>query len=500
VRPRVVSDSGIRGDRNSSAASGVADVFDVPRKEVELKGVTTTTATAESPVAGNPPAIRLDKGKVRGLLFLGLCLCDIAAIRAGFSVGRAIRDWRWLAPNGIELGWLILPLHLLFASRNGAISRIALERLSESLRRALGAFVMATSAVALLLFFQYAGPLVSRAAFGVSIVSSMAFIAMGRLIFAMCFVSPVPGGLIGELLIIDGVPPRPGAYHVFDAEAAGFQPDLNDPQMLARLAALVGPFDRVIVSTTEERRHQWALLMKAYSVTAEMLLEGETPLGAIGIGRYHGHDTIVVARGPMSLGARIKKRVMDLTLAGGAVLFVAPLLVLVAIAIKLESRGPVLFAQTRLGRDNKPFKILKFRSMKAQSSDFSGNRSATRDDDRITRVGRIIRRTSIDELPQLFNVLKGDMSIVGPRPHALGSLAGDKLFWEVTQKYWLRHTLKPGITGLAQIRGYRGATHEQSDLEKRLQADLEYIDGWRLSRDISIIFNTIRVIVHPQAY
>ncbi|WP_298669365.1 sugar transferase [uncultured Sphingomonas sp.] len=462
--------------------------------------MTRQRAVEKAPANGLPNAISLNKRNIRGLLFIGLILCDIAAIRAGFSVGRMLRDWRWLAPNGIVLSWLILPIHLIFAARNGAISRIALERLSESIRRALAAFIMATSAVALLIFFQYAGPLVSRVAFGVAIVCSILFIALGRLIFAMCFVSPVPGGLVGELLIVDGVPPRPGAYHVFDAQAAGFRPDLNDPNMLARLAALVGPFDRVVVATIEERRRQWALLMKAYSVTAEVLLEGETPLGAIGVGRYHGRDTIVVARGPMSLGARTKKRTMDLVMASAAVVLLAPLLLLVAIAIKLDSRGPVLFAQTRLGRDNKPFKIMKFRSMKVQASDFDGNRSATPDDDRVTRVGRFIRKTSIDELPQLFNVLKGDMSIVGPRPHALGSLAGDKLFWEVTQKYWLRHTLKPGITGLAQIRGYRGATHEQSDLEKRLQADLEYIDGWRLSRDISIIANTIRVIVHPRAY
>lgn len=457
-------------------------------------------AVPETPAAARPSAIVLNKGKIRFLLYIGLCICDLAAFRAGFSVARTIRDWRWLAPNGIELGWLILPLYLLFAFRNGAISRIALERLSESMRRAVSAFIMATATISLLIFFQYAGPLVSRVAFGVAIVSSILFIAMGRLIFAMCFVSPVPGGLVGELLIVDGVPPRPGAYHVFDAQAEGFRPDLNDPNMLARLAALVGPFDRVVVASVEERRRQWALLMKAYSVTAEILLEGETPLGAIDVARYHGRDTVVVARGPMSLGARMKKRAMDLALAGAAVVALAPLLILVAIAIRLESRGPVLFAQTRLGRDNKPFKILKFRSMYVEASDFDGNRSATRDDDRITRVGRIIRMTSIDELPQLFNVLKGDMSIVGPRPHALGSLAGDKLFWEVTQKYWLRHTLKPGITGLAQIRGYRGATHEQSDLEKRLQADLEYINGWRLSRDITIIANTIRVIVHPHAY
>lgn len=467
---------------------------------VEQAGLTSTTALKSSPARQRTPSISLTKRRVRALLYIGLCLCDVAAIRAGFSVGRTIRDPQWLAPQGYELGWLIVPLHILFALRNGAISGAALERLSESIRRALSAFLTAVSVVGLLIFFQYSGMLVSRAAFGVAVLSSIGFLVMGRFMVAMCFVGPVQGGLVGELLIVDGVPPRPGAYNVFDAQAADFRPDLSDPNMLSRLAALVGPFDRVIVSTIEERRRDWALLMKAYSVTAEVLLEGETPLGAVGVSRYHGRDTLIVARGPMSLGARARKRVMDLALSGAAVIFLAPLLLLVAIAIKLDSRGPVLFAQTRLGRNNKPFKILKFRSMHTRASDFHGTRSATPDDDRLTRVGRIIRMTSIDELPQLFNVLIGDMSIVGPRPHALGSMAGDKLFWEVTQKYWLRHTLKPGITGLAQIRGYRGATHEQSDLENRLQADLEYIDGWRLSRDISIIFNTIRVIVHPRAY
>ncbi|WP_097063401.1 sugar transferase [Sphingomonas guangdongensis] len=145
-------------------------------------------------------------------------------------------------------------------------------------------------------------------------------------------------------------------------------------------------------------------------------------------------------------------------------------------------------------------KVLKFRSMRAESSDATGTRSASRDDDRITRVGRIIRKTSIDELPQLFNVLLGDMSLVGPRPHALGSLAGDQLFWQVDETYWLRHQLKPGITGLAQVRGHRGATLERVDLVARLQSDMEYIHRWDIWRDIVILANTLKVVLHRNAF
>jgi lipopolysaccharide/colanic/teichoic acid biosynthesis glycosyltransferase len=156
--------------------------------------------------------------------------------------------------------------------------------------------------------------------------------------------------------------------------------------------------------------------------------------------------------------------------------------------------------QQRIGRSNQLFNILKFRSMRVEACDAEGNRSTERDDDRITRVGAFIRRTSIDELPQLINVLRGDMSLVGPRPHALGSLAGDKLFWEINEQYWVRHALKPGITGLAQIRGYRGATMQREDLENRLSADLEYVHGWRLWRDISILFYTAKVLIHRNAF
>jgi lipopolysaccharide/colanic/teichoic acid biosynthesis glycosyltransferase len=196
----------------------------------------------------------------------------------------------------------------------------------------------------------------------------------------------------------------------------------------------------------------------------------------------------------------LKRRLALLVLLLLGLIALAPLLLLVALAIRLEDGGPVLFAQRRVGRGNRFFLVFKFRSMTVARQDPDGETSTRRDDNRVTRVGRWIRRTSIDELPQLLNVLKGEMSIVGPRPHALGSQAGEKLFWEVDDQYWTRHALKPGLTGLAQVRGLRGATDHESDLARRLSSDLEYLSGWSIWRDLAIVFATLKVLIHHKAY
>jgi lipopolysaccharide/colanic/teichoic acid biosynthesis glycosyltransferase len=200
------------------------------------------------------------------------------------------------------------------------------------------------------------------------------------------------------------------------------------------------------------------------------------------------------------LRQRALKRLFDIVVATAALILTAPIMLLTAVAIKLEDGGPVFFVQRRLGRGNRFFDMLKFRSMRVDRNDHAGTLSATPDDNRTTRVGRIIRRTSIDELPQLVNVLIGDMSVVGPRPHAIGSQAGNKLFWEVDDKYWDRHSLKPGVTGLAQIRAHRGATDHERHLTDRLGADLEYIAHWSLLGDALIVLKTIGVLVHPRAF
>jgi lipopolysaccharide/colanic/teichoic acid biosynthesis glycosyltransferase len=196
---------------------------------------------------------------------------------------------------------------------------------------------------------------------------------------------------------------------------------------------------------------------------------------------------------PLPVGgwAGARKRTLDLVVASGALILLALPMLLLALAIRLDSPGPALFRQTRTGLDGRSFRLLKFRTMHHAACEPDECRQATRDDPRITRLGRWLRRMSLDELPQLINVLLGEMAIVGPRPHAAGSRAGARLFEDVTQRYADRHLVRPGMTGLAQIRGLRGETDTEEKLIRRVEADLEYIETWSLRLDIVIIWRTI---------
>ncbi|MSP01121.1 MAG: hypothetical protein EXR07_08755 [Acetobacteraceae bacterium] len=192
------------------------------------------------------------------------------------------------------------------------------------------------------------------------------------------------------------------------------------------------------------------------------------------------------------LDARAKrfKRLLDVSLALTGLMFLALLALILMAAIRSESAGPVVFRQRRVGLHGTPFTMFKFRSMRRYPDVPGILRQATRHDPRVTRVGRWMRRYSLDELPQLINVLRGDMSIVGPRPHAPGTRAGGRLFEDVSQRYAARHSVKPGMTGLAQIRGWRGETDTEEKLLRRVDCDLEYIATWSAGLDLSIIWRT----------
>jgi Undecaprenyl-phosphate glucose phosphotransferase len=204
--------------------------------------------------------------------------------------------------------------------------------------------------------------------------------------------------------------------------------------------------------------------------------------------------TIELQRAPRTFFERAVKRVIDIVVAGTALLLLFPLFVMTAIAIKLDSPGPVIFRQRRSGFNGRQFQIMKFRTMSVLE-DGETVIQAQPNDNRVTRVGSWLRRTSIDELPQLFNVLQGDMSLIGPRPHAL---AHDTEFGNLVAKYAFRHHVKPGITGWAQVHGFRGRTCNVSDIEKRLELDLWYIDNWSLALDFKIALMTLVEIVNGE--
>ena len=201
---------------------------------------------------------------------------------------------------------------------------------------------------------------------------------------------------------------------------------------------------------------------------------------------------------PMSGWSSVAKAVEDRVLAGLLLVLLSPLLLLIAVLVKLESPGPVFFRQRRPGFNHELINVLKFRTMYVDSRYANGEVQAMKTDPRVTRIGRWLRKTSLDELPQLLNVLQGDMSIVGPRPHPVAMKAAGRQLEEVVDDYAARHRVKPGITGWAQVNGWRGETDTEEKIRKRVEHDLYYIENWSLWLDIRIILKTVFTVLKGQ--
>jgi Undecaprenyl-phosphate glucose phosphotransferase len=193
---------------------------------------------------------------------------------------------------------------------------------------------------------------------------------------------------------------------------------------------------------------------------------------------------------PISDWNLVFKWLFDKVVAVSALILLSPIMIATAVAIKLESKGPVFFRQKRHGFNNQLIEIWKFRSMRVDALDANATKLVSKNDPRVTRVGSFIRKTSIDELPQLFNVLVGELSIVGPRPHALAAKANDQLYYEAVEGYFARHRVKPGMTGWAQIHGWRGETDTVDKIMQRVTHDLYYIENWSLWLDLKIVLLT----------
>ncbi|WP_264757867.1 exopolysaccharide biosynthesis polyprenyl glycosylphosphotransferase [Sphingomonas cannabina] len=435
-----------------------------------------------------------------------LCLmligADALALLVGFAMGLQVEQPGSVSGHAWSslLGGMVVYAGVAF--QNQAYNPRCLTSPTKSCRAALLSFA-ATALIFLLAVFslKVTGRL-PRFALSIGVISTVVVLISQRLLICHIVRRTCGDKLEAELVIVDGgtVPDECLGSDIIDAGTMALRSDLDDPYMLNRLGTILRHYDRVVISCTPDRKAEWAQVLKGANILGEIIVPEMSELGPLAVHDLGGTPTVVVSRGPLNLANRAKKRALDIALTVPVLIVLLPAMIAVAILIKLDSPGPVFFRQERMGRGNRIFHILKFRSMHVETSDSDGTQSTRRDDDRITRVGRVIRKTSIDELPQLINVLLGDMSLVGPRPHALGSKAGDELFWRVDRQYWHRHALKPGITGLAQIRGFRGATEHRHDIVNRLKADLEYLHGWSLLRDVGILARTAQVLVHRNAY
>lgn len=213
-----------------------------------------------------------------------------------------------------------------------------------------------------------------------------------------------------------------------------------------------------------------------------------------GIGSIASIPMIEIFERPLKHWSGVAKTVEDRVLSALCLIAAAPVMAVAAIAIKCDSKGPIFFRQDRFGFNNRPISVLKFRTMFSDRGDPSGARRTVRNDPRVTRVGRVLRQLSLDELPQLINVLRGEMSLVGPRAHAVAMKAGDRLYHEAVGDYLHRHRVLPGITGWAQIHGLRGEIDSLESARERVTYDLHYIDNWSLWLDFKILIRTVSLV------
>jgi polysaccharide biosynthesis protein PslA len=453
---------------------------------------------SDRPVAG--PLFAQNRRALRIALYVLLLSTDLLCIFSAFALGSIIRGdlqgHAWL-----RLSLASTPLFILGAIHNGAYSLDALRSAMLGAKRAVAALIGSFAVLFVVCYFLKAGQDMPRLGVGVGLVTAIIAVLSARSYVGSWIRHGFGDDLTSTVIITDETFVAPGSKAiVVDALKMGIKPEPRNPIMVQRLVQLLGGADRVIVSCRREAFSGWAAMLKGANVCGEVLADEIQSVGAVSVARFGEKTTLVVSSGPLSGQQRLMKRAFDLLAAIPLLLFITPLLVAIAIVVKIDSPGPVFFRQKRVGFGNRFFDMYKFRSMAETASDPLGNQSTLRDDARITRVGKFIRRTSLDELPQLFNVIGGSMSLVGPRPHAIGSCAGPLLFWDVDDRYAHRHLLKPGITGLAQIRGYRGTTHQVEDLNRRLQSDLEYMGGWSIWRDVVILLKTLGVLIHPNAY
>ena len=453
-----------------------------------------------SPSAQQPSALPQYRFAIRTAAVVIAIVGDILLIGAAALTAGFIRFESPLGATTNELLLIIIPAFLLAAFALDCYQINTLKHSLRSVEKTIVALAIAAGLTFAAAFALQVGVIYSRLATGIMLMTAAAYLAVGHVFYKLLldrlsgFIDPrnlILGPDIARADIIDH------ADHIVPAE----RPNPADPGSLERTYALVRHADRIILAFNDAKeRTEWAQFVRLIGIDAEIIEPDLQGIAVLGMQHWQGMPTLVVARGALDFRERALKRAFDLAISVPLLVLIGPWLLLLMFLVKRKSPGPAIFAQPRVGRNNRRYMCYKLRTMYADMSDPHGDRSTAHDDERITKIGKFLRRTSLDELPQLWNVIVGDMSLVGPRPHALGSAAEGALFWEAVPDYWTRHAMRPGITGLAQVRGLRGATEKRGDIEKRVGADLEYINSWSIWLDIKILLQTIRVVFHRNAF
>jgi len=425
--------------------------------------------------------------------------CDVLLLVAASLTAALIRFGNPLAGTAGDMLVIVVLAFLLASAALSGYHIATLRHPVQSIVRMLFALAIATGFAFAAAFALQAGAVYSRLETGYMLVAAAGYLVVARLIYRIALNRMA--GLIEPRVLVLG--PATGANTPPDVEriVPVRPPSASDPHALEQTYKDIRHADRIILAFDDKaERAAWARVVRMIGIEAEVIEPDLQDIAVLGMSHWQGAPTLIVARDALNFGERAMKRSFDLVVGSVLLVAAAPLLLVLMALIKRDSPGPALFRQWRIGRNNSRYLCYKLRTMRDDMRDADGARSAGRDDARVTRLGRFLRQASLDELPQLWNVVRGDMSLVGPRPHALGSVADGSLFWEAVPNYWTRHAMRPGMTGLAQVRGLRGATQTRQDIERRVAADLEYINGWSIWLDVKILFQTTRVIYHRNAY
>jgi Undecaprenyl-phosphate glucose phosphotransferase len=445
-------------------------------------------------------------------------LVQVAAA-AGFAAYSGLMDHEMGDPGRYVLAPLLAAT--LFVGGFERLGGYQLKRLSRLRWQLTRILVMWGVTVAVLLLVAFLGKMsesYSRAWALAWVVAAPAMLGAGRGILHLAMAPWVERGYLARNIVIVGAGSEGQRLltklqeaqdksiticGVFDDRRARLPPTvcgvsvLGTTNDLLRFARCLPIDEAIIALPLDAEQRVKALFNKLKGIAIDVRLSIEPLVERFevrGMSYLGGVPVLEIVDRPLKHWRAAAKWIEDKVFAGILLAFVSPLMALVALLIKLDSRGPVFFVQERFGFNNEAIPVLKFRTMYVDKGDQSGAERTVKDDPRVTRVGRVVRGLSIDELPQLINVLRGDMSLVGPRPHAIAMRAGDQLYCEAVEEYLHRHRVKPGITGWAQVNGLRGEVDTLQKARARVAHDLHYIEHWSPLLDIKILMRTFGIL------